>query len=594
MCGISGLICEEPLSDADLTEAKRMNAALFHRGPDGEGFFQSERLILGMRRLSIIDVAGANQPLFGSTQETVVLFNGEIYNYLELRAELETSGHCFTTHGDGEVVPHLYEKYGIDFVHRLRGMFAISLLDRKRERFYLLRDRMGEKPIYYRQAEGRFSYASEMKALLETMPVRDRRLSAEAINHYLHYQFVPEPMTLIREVRKVPAGHYLDLDLKSLRYETKKYWDFSAAPPVECADPIAEVRGKLDSITKIIGRSDVPVGIALSGGVDSSAVAALFEHENRDRELTRAFTVGYAGEPETDERKFARALAQKLRIPIVEIELRTEDFVESFPDLVGDMDDPVADIAAYGIYSVMKAARRDQVKVLLNGVGADEIFWGYSWVTEAVRESAKRTGDLVFYDSNRDYRFAARQVSSLYPKALREEFRERSPESQIEREGKQDVQIEIMNRLVKGWLFADPVALGDRLSMANSVELRSPFLDHELVELVVGLNKARPDLYRDPAKELLKKAVRGLVPDEVLNRPKQGFTPPATRWRLGVIRRYGSRLWNGYLVREKFIERSGLAKLLLVERPTVFYLYKLVLLELWCERFLEGSGKAAA
>lgn len=593
MCGISGLLSTKPLSEVDLVDAKRMNTALVHRGPDGEGFFKDENLILGMRRLSIIDVAGANQPLYGSSSDIVVLFNGEIYNYLELRKTLEDSGHRFATHGDGEVIPHLYEKHGVGFVDYLRGMFAISLLDRKRKKFFLIRDRMGEKPIYYRNGEGRFAYASEMKALLECVPSSKRKLAPEAVHSYLHYQFVPEPNTLVRDVRKVPAGHFLEVDLDTLAAETKRYWDLSEAPAVERADPVDAVREKLDSITKIIGRSDVPVGIALSGGVDSSTVAALFEHENRDRDLARAFTVGYEGAPNTDERKHAHALAEKLGIPIVEIELKTSEFISSFPRLVWDMDDPVADIAAFGIYSVMKASKKDGVKVLLNGVGADEIFWGYPWVSEAVEES-RRKNALTFYELNRDYQFASRRSVSIYAKAFRDQIQGSLLETANDPTTGKSIPVQIMDRLAKGWLFADPVALGDRLSMANSVELRSPFLDHELVELMVGLNKSRPDLHLRPPKELLKSAVKGLVPDEVLDRPKQGFTPPAVKWRLGVIREYGPRLWNGYLVRDGIVDRSGLAKLLLLERATVFFLYKLILLELWCERFLGGNGKSAA
>jgi asparagine synthase (glutamine-hydrolysing) len=595
MCGISGLISQKNLSESDLAAAQRMNDTLFRRGPDGEGFYRDEKVALGMRRLSIIDIEGANQPLFGTSPDIVVLFNGEIYNYLELRKELENEGHRFKTDGDGEVIPHLYEKYGTEFVHRLRGMFAISLLDRRKRRLFLFRDRMGEKPIYYFKDGERFFYSSEMKSLLTVVPTSARRLSPEAVNLYLHYQFVPEPRTLVENIHKVPAGYFLELDLDKLDYELHQYWSLSECPPVECISPELEVRKKLDSIMKIIGRSDVPVGIALSGGLDSSAIAALFAHENRGRDLAHAFTVGYPGAPRNDERKNARELAASLGIPIEEIELKAREFIDYFPSLVADMDDPVADIAAYGIFSVMRAARLGGVKVLLNGVGADEIFWGYPWVARGVDEERKSSGRSL-YDANRDFVFASDQVRRLHPQRVQAAMKNTELHAVSTVSEKVNPSVKIMDLLVKGWLFADPVALGDRLSMRNSIELRSPFLDHELVELMVGLNKTYPDLYRQPAKKLLKDAVRGLVPEDVLIRPKQGFTPPAARWRLGVLWKYGRRIWCGYLVRNQIISRSGLVRLFLPTwkwklpyAPLVSYLYKLLVLEIWCENFLDRN-----
>jgi asparagine synthase (glutamine-hydrolysing) len=293
MCGISGIVTREKMS-ADLSAAvSRMNAAQIHRGPDGAGEFSAAHVKLMMRRLSVIDLEGGSQPLYNEDKSLALIINGEIYNYRELRDRLKKSGHAFSTETDGEVILHLYEENDSDFITHLRGMFAFALWDVKRRRLVLARDRMGEKPLYLFERDGAIIFASELKGLLHSGLV-PFELNPSAVNLYFHYQYVPEPLTPVKGVRKLDAAHLLVVDAENWQIEEKKYWRMEDAPPLD-GKPGELIREKLEEVSKLIVRSDVPVGVALSGGLDSSVVTAFAarEHDN-----LCAFGVGYAGRPE--------------------------------------------------------------------------------------------------------------------------------------------------------------------------------------------------------------------------------------------------------------------------------------------------------
>ena len=365
MCGIAGLISNRLLDPAQIARVSRMSQSLAHRGPDGNGDFHSEYVALAMRRLSIIDVKTGWQPLYNEDRSLVLIANGEIYNYIELRDQLRTSGHTFATGSDCEVILHLYEEYGDECVHRLRGMFAFALWDGRNRRLLLVRDRMGEKPLYLWEENGSVLFASELKALLGSGLV-PFDLEPEAIDLYFHYQYVPEPLTPIRGVRKLPAGHLLAVTVDPWSVEERCYWRFEDAPidgdPAEC------IRAELETVSKLVVRSDVPVGIALSGGLDSSVLAVLTAR--RYPGVMHAFTVGYPGHPRTDEREDARALAQWLNMPFHEVKVDSGRMVRFFPELVFWQDDPIADISGYGYFAVSEAARAQNVPVILQGQGA--------------------------------------------------------------------------------------------------------------------------------------------------------------------------------------------------------------------------------
>ena len=400
MCGIVGLIKPEPLSDRDFGAVRRANAAMLHRGPDGSGAYCDAaedshcpaHLFMAMRRLSIIDLAHGWQPLKNEDESITVIANGEIYNHVELRAGLESRGHRLRTHSDCEVLAHLYEECGLDFVHKLRGMFAFALWDGRARRLVLGRDRMGEKPLYLSAGSHGIWFASELKVLMASGRI-PLQLDASAINSYLHYGWIPEPQTAITGIRKLPAGNMLVVHLDPWAYEERPYWRVEDAQPLE-GNPVELVRAELETIGRQIVRSDVPIGVALSSGFDSSLAAALAVRNNSSP--VHAFTIGYAGTPAQDERAKAAVLARELGMQIHTLELSTGDMIGAFPKLAFDRDDPIADMAGFGFYSVSKLARECGCPVLLQGQGADELLWGYPWMGQAVVHNQRKfAGDPV-------------------------------------------------------------------------------------------------------------------------------------------------------------------------------------------------------
>ncbi|MGD0806890.1 MAG: asparagine synthase (glutamine-hydrolyzing), partial [Anaerolineales bacterium] len=273
MCGITGWISREGLSELEREKVTRMNSLLQHRGPDGAGEFQHHNLAMAMRRLSIIDLQGGGQPLYNEDRTLALILNGEIYNFIELRGQLQARGHVFRTRCDAEMVLHLYEEYGDDCVHSLRGMFAFALWDGKRRRLLLARDRMGEKPLYLWEGKDRLIFASELKALLQSGAV-PFELDPTGVSLFFNYQYVPEPATPIRGVRKLPPGHLLTIDLEPWQITERRYWNMEDAPPLK-GSPAELLRAELETVSELVIRSDVPVGIALSGGLDSGSIAVL-------------------------------------------------------------------------------------------------------------------------------------------------------------------------------------------------------------------------------------------------------------------------------------------------------------------------------
>jgi len=300
MCGICGIVTT--YNDSGPGIVQKMNAHLTHRGPDGEGYFHSQHISLGMRRLSIIGLNDGWQPIFNEDKSLVIVANGEIYNYIELRAELEKKNHIFSTHSDVENILHLYEDYGIDCVKYLRGMFSFALWDITMQRLLLVRDRMGEKPLYIYEEGETIYFASELKSLLQSNKIKFE-FDPISIDLYFHYGYVPEPLTPLKGVRKLPAGHLMLVDTTTWRVDERVYWNMDDIPPLE-GNPIKLIREQLEDMSEIVVRSDVPVGVALSGGIDSSVIAVLAARKYPG--ILQAFSVGYPGRPAHDERDQAR------------------------------------------------------------------------------------------------------------------------------------------------------------------------------------------------------------------------------------------------------------------------------------------------
>jgi asparagine synthase (glutamine-hydrolysing) len=636
MCGIAGCIGREPLDEEARGKVARMIALLRHRGPDGAGEFHQPNLALAMRRLSIIDLQGGWQPLFNEDRSLALVLNGEIYNYIELRRRLQDRGHAFHTRGDGETILHLYEDLGDDCVHSLRGMFAFALWDGNRRRLLLARDRLGEKPLYLAEQNGRLLFASELKALLRsgTVPFA---LDADGVNLFFNYQYVPEPATPVRGVRKLPPAHLLTVELDPWRVEQRRYWNMEDAPALD-GEPGERLRGELETAAELVIRSDVPVGIALSGGLDSGSLAVLAARKYPG--IMHAFSVGYPGRPDVDERTDARQLADRLGMPFHEVEVDAGRVVEFFPELIHWHDDPIADISGYSYYAVSRLAREHGVPVVLQGQGGDELFWGYPWVRQAALESEQkvrlrekgwaalpeflrfappkkwtRNGlrkwlesaaglrpgwdqfrrlrkspaeRLRFYDVCYDFAASYGFYDGLFTDGFRDRLDAAGPYAPFTRPLPwPPIDIVTTHMICDTYLLENGIAQGDRLSMASSVELRLPLVDYRLVETVIGLRKAASD--RDlPPKAWLKQAMRDSLPDWLVSRPKRGFSPPVRQWTAEIYREYGARLKDGFLVQTGILNPDAWRGLDAGPAPSdlkAMLSFRALVFEMWCRNY---------
>lgn len=637
MCGILGYVSKTSKKNSTLTS--RDLSRLAHRGPDGSGIYENERVWFGHTRLAIIDLTDAGrQPMSSQDGRHVVTFNGEIYNYLELRKELESLGAVFSSSSDTEVLLHAYKAWGRDCVKRFRGMFAFAFWDEVNQSLFLARDRCGEKPLFYWRDNDSIVFASELKALVPLLEERPK-LDLQAVDMYLHYQFVPEPFTLLTGVLKLPAAHTLTLTGENWEAKPERYWDiertnYVGAVPDNIEGILSSIREGVEDAVTMTLRSDVPVGVALSGGIDSGVIAALAQKHYP--EPMHAFCVGYPGRPAYDERHQARALAESLGMIVHEIELPEDDFVNFFPDMVRILDEPIADPAAFGHYAVPKAAADEGIKVLLTGIGGDEVFWGYDWVArtamidqfmarnpsmhalgrivglpslqrllpriaeqarvpaivrqwaswlDAISDSRTPPGQLRFYMAVSGFSTAFYLKQAVYGEGMRAiapdiPFRPtdiglRTPE---------EIPAAVVRMLFDTWMVSNAVALGDRVSMSVGVEARLPFLDPLLIERLMAIRKRTPD-HRLGQKAWLRAALKDILPKEVLIRPKAGFSSPGREWLSGVIRRYGQLLIDGVLVREGIIDAAKVQYAIL-DMPKqnfagLFFSYKLILLEMW-------------
>ncbi len=637
------MIAAEPLTRDHLSRVMDMSAVMAHRGPDGQGNFHDGPVALAMRRLSIIDLHGGQQPLFNEDGSLALVANGEIYNHVELREQLRSEGHRFKSGSDCEVIVHLYEHYGLDCVKHLRGMFAFALWDARLRRLMLARDRMGEKPLYLHIGPRAISFASELKGLLATGCV-PFVLDPTTVNLYFHYGYVPEPMTPIREIYKLPAAHILTIDAISWERKQWCYWRMEDVP-VCPENPVDAIRQELETISALIVRSDVPIGIALSGGLDSSAIAAMTSR--RYPGVMHAFTVGYREESPFDERDAAKALAKHLNMPIHDIELCADDIAMFFPELMYWLDDPIADISAFGYYSVMKAAKAHGVSVMLQGHGGDELFWGYPWVRDAVTQTTRKwktqmTGSFrlreylaltppaywsmwgikewlksgvglgasweaysrdrsspqeqaVFYDLTPDFQLARQGVGDLYTKTFLDQMHETAAYDVFRVPHPWPaIDILLTQLICHTYLQENGIAQGDRLSMASSVELRLPFVDYRLVETVIGLRKTSSD-HTLPPKAWLRQALSTLVPEWVLNRPKRGFTPPLREWHQAIFAAHGATLDDGFLVDAGVLKPSSAHALSKGPYPAgagAPLSFKALTLELWSRKLAALTTQA--
>jgi asparagine synthase (glutamine-hydrolysing) len=640
MCGIAGVVSRTRLTEAAVQTARSMQSALVHRGPDSSGSFEDDHVALRMSRLKILDISGSEQPLSDETGNIMMIFNGEIYNYIELREMLRREGYVFQTNGDGETLIHLFRARGFRFLENVRGMFAFAMWIRDSRRLILGRDRLGEKPLYLYEDGDSIYFASEMKAIVCSVRY-ELKLDALATHAFFHHNFVPEPATLFQQIRKLPAGHLLDISIDPWTPRQRAYWSFERIPPRrDGTDRL--LRDTLKEAVALTMRSDVPVGIALSGGLDSGALAK-FAVDGGRKDLT-AISVGYTPDSEdareTDERAAAAELASHLGIPVLDVEIDGEEVTRNFAALIAATDDPVADIAGFAYWAIAREARSHGIPVLLFGQGGDELFGGYAWVREAHRRAllryrwetgwwlgpasrlrmgraandfgnreqakveAEEDGEyLKFFEFTRDFRRAKAAMRSLYdPRFLQcldgshagdvrdpLSLRGRMPEPGV-----------LMAQWISAtYLVGNGIVQVDRLGMEQSIETRLPFLDVGFVELAVGMRKAaKAD---SPfGKESFKRILEAELPRWFLDRPKRGFRPPASQWLKSIGQAFGHRLRDGRLVQLGVLSPQGAADLAACrpEPDSVMPIYyKAIILELWLdhmERIAHRPVKIAA
>jgi asparagine synthase (glutamine-hydrolysing) len=596
MCGIAGIFDQRgrPISDAEI---KGMIDAIRHRGPDDEGCYVGESVALGSRRLAIIDVSRAgHQPMANEDGSLLIVYNGELYNFQELVPLLEARGHRFHSRTDTEVVLHAFEEWGPRCLDRFNGMFAFAIWDTRRRRMFLARDRFGIKPLYYAFHDGRFLFGSEIKALLRAgLP---RRVSPEALVEYFTFQNILSDRTLFEGVRILPAGHSLTLSESGSQVE--KYWDLEPDPdegPSE--DEWAErIRGVFEEAVTRQLISDVPVGSYLSGGMDSgSIVAVASRHVPRLMTFTGGFDLSSVTGLELvfDERADAELVASQFKTQHYEMVMHAGDLAWVLPELVWHIEDLRVGMSYPNYYIAGLASKF--VKVSLAGAGGDELFAGYPWRYDLV-ESGAADFESVYYD------YWARIV----PDAVKPDFF--APEvwtqasSYAPFEVFRDVlkPVDKLDPLTKALYFEAKTFLHgllvveDKVSMAHSLEARVPFLDNELVDLAVRI-PSRLKHADDGGKRLLRRAMKGLLPDEIVEKRKQGFSPPDQSWYRGPTMDYiretllDSRSLNRGYFQPAFI-RKVLDDHVQGHVNHRLLIWSLLSFEWWNRLFMDGDGLA--
>lgn len=556
MCGIAGRIAADAQGHSEGRWVRAMCERMLHRGPDGTGVWESGRAALGHTRLSIIDLAGGAQPLAGCTSEVQVTFNGELYNYLALKAELEAKGHVFKTRSDTEVLTHGWEEWGERLPEKLRGMFAFAIWDARRQVAFLSRDRLGKKPLYYSRAGRDLVFASEIKALFASPGVA-RSLDASQLPAYLALRYVPGPSTMFQGVQRLQPGH--SLRFKDGEITVWPYWDVPLSGPSETHPDEKEVMERFlhlfEESVKIRLMSDVPVGVFLSGGLDSTAVTwAMRRHVTGP---LKSFSVGYLGDP-TSELSYAQLAAKALKTEHHEVLLTPEGFGSFMPRLAWHLDEPLADAACIPLYYLSERARQEGVIVVLSGEGADELLAGYPiYAKQLLMEQIHRRVPLASEAAAGLARFVKHPKLRKYLSWVSRPFEDRylgvsrafsdeallaemlgglfgpSGADRLEACHARTLGLSPLARMLysdtKGWLPDDLLVKADKMSMAASIELRTPFLDHKLMELCWSL----PDDFKlrgRVGKYLLRQVMESRLPQEILHRPKRGFPVPTGSW----------------------------------------------------------------
>jgi asparagine synthase (glutamine-hydrolysing) len=622
MCGIIGIVVAPGRESPMAAVGQAMNDAIRHRGPDDEGYFRDARALLGMRRLSIIDLAGGHQPMSADAGRIQVVFNGEIYNYRELRAELQALGREFHSVSDSEVVAQAFAQWGEACFARLDGMFAIAVWDRRSHTLVLARDRFGEKPLFYAHDDTRLLFASELKSLIEVPGFR-RDLDTGALHSYVRYGYVPTPASIFAHVRKLPPGHYLRYADGECRIEQYYTLDFSAKHGIAGAEAEERLAQLLDRAVHSRMVADVPFGAFLSGGLDSSVVVALMTQHSSQR--VRTYSIGFK-EAAYNELSDARRVAEHLGTEHHELVVEP-DAVSLLEQLVWHLDEPFADSSAVPTFLVSQLART-QVTMVLTGDAGDETFAGYDrylkflklqrlgLLKQPTALAARIAGAIA--GGTRGYRLRgiAGRLAQPFPDSYLSGVAVSRPEVVRELLGDavrgawndplhaiaahSTARGSMLDRIVEldfaSYLPDDILVKIDRMAMANSLEGRVPFLDPNVVEFAIGLSDTQR-VHGGRGKHLLRRVAARWLPEDVLAKPKQGFAIPLGQWFRGPLRELAEDVLSSRAFRERGLIAPAAARACLDDHlagrgDRGESLWLILSLELWARRFLDSPTAA--
>jgi len=635
MCGINGIaFSSRSKKQINETMLAAMRDAIHHRGPDDAGLFIHENIGLGHRRLSIVDVAHGQQPMFNRDKSRVIVYNGEVYNHADSRRELEAKGYEYQTNCDTETILYAYEEYGAKCVERLRGMFAFAVWDKRRKELFIARDRLGVKPLYYvHDREGNLFFASEIKSLLEAGAVKPE-LNYNALPDQLANHGTSHDETLFKDVRRLLPGHFLIWADGNVKIE--KYWDVSFEPKREeksDADFVEEWRELFRQSVELRLMADVPLGMFLSGGIDSSAICAMMAR--MVDEPVKTFSVGFK-EREANEFEFARIVSKAFKTEHHEITITPDEFFAELPNLIYHEDEPLAFDASVPLYFVSKLAQQ-HVKVVLTGEGSDEILGGYgryqktlmllnygekyeSYAPDFLRRAVKSGVATLPHSLNRKLKRTFLTLDAdienlyfdnfaIFNKAMQEKLltaetkariADKNPYSHLHNWLAESDAEDLLDKL----LYADTktylhelLMKQDQMSMAASIESRVPFLDHKLVEFTARMPQKMKIRGRQ-TKWILREAMRGILPDEILERPKMGFPVPMGKWLRNEFR----HLTQEYVLSERTLARgifdADFVRRLVTEHDAgkdhAAGIFRLLNLEMWHRQFIDGEKPDAA
>jgi asparagine synthase (glutamine-hydrolysing) len=623
MCGIAGFINTGTDERIEAATIQRMCSAILHRGPDDEGIFVKDGVGLGMRRLSVIDLEGGHQPVFNEDLSVWVVFNGEIYNFPQLRSDLESRGHRLSTHTDTEVIVHLYEEMGRDCVHQLRGMFAFALYDERRHKLLIARDRLGQKPLHYAFDDKRFLFGSEIKSILAVAPEL-AEVDRQGLRQYVQFGYIPDPATAFSAIKKLPPGHLLEVERGKL--SISQYWDlpeYGTLSPASEEECLEQLEHRLGEAVKMRLLADVPLGAFLSGGADSSTIVALMARFSA--RPVKTFSIGFR-QKDFDETPYARLVAQKFGTEHHELILEP-DVLSSVETLTHSLEEPFGDASALPTYYVSCLARQ-HVTVALSGDAGDEIFAGYDRYRVCLRDRSfpwlpiwmrslyrKHIHQMVprsipgrsfsysvslpwqeRYLEDISFRPLQRQMALFVDDFITPAKGEADPfglfRGYIESAPAHDPLSRLLYLDSKTYLPADILTKVDRMSMLTSLEARSPMVDHVFLEWATGLT-SEWKMRGGKQKYILRKLAERLgVPREALYRPKQGFALPLVHWTRNELK----NLILTVLLEPRTLQRGYLnppaVRQLLDEhfrgrRNHAGRIWRLLMFELWHRNYLE-------